>query len=481
MIHIFIGNDGLLHYGNARSNLISSKFVTKNYPQDLIPVFSCLAEKQGPEFASEVVERMAKLNKFRPEETVSVMKLCQWSKPSMSKLLQVLHSFENFETDDVQKMANSKKILRGEKLTLSNVLFNRLAKCSESSVRELFDKVLSKEMSFESLIDTAERSVKTGKVLDTLKQISGFKTEEELALNFPKALDQDSLSKFFGAEIRGDKLNAQAQHLSDFWKCIVENKATDNKVLFQTLNDFKECQRDFANYDHVILQLKNLDSELLTTIFDLVQKNEKPHSCLLLLPSEASQFEVLSTLRNSNDKLRVIPIYFRQETIITANNVAENLKQAVFYGRSPGGQNVINRFYDSKSALVDLLANCLFPESRVLYALEGGRFITAHRHDSNFSITYLGLESSVSGLKRKIQVEKLFFDESEVSPPMDQNKNIVEMSSGSSTSPQKYDSPSQHNSSSDSGRGSTLGTPAIISFFSSSPKIAVYIYVFRLK
>ena len=121
--------------GNARGNFISSSYIHKNYPQDLLGVYKMLSVREGPSFAKEVINRMAKLNKFRPEEISSIVRICEWPQNSFDKLMEVFKCFEKYETEDVNKMANSKEIIRGEKLTLSNVLLNKLAKCNEIRVR----------------------------------------------------------------------------------------------------------------------------------------------------------------------------------------------------------------------------------------------------------------------------------------------------------------------------------------------------------
>ena len=254
-----------MQYGNARGNYISSSYIHKNHPQDLLSVYQLLSLKEGPSFATEVVSRMAKLNKFRPEEISSIAKICEWPKNSFDKVLEVFRSFEKYETVDVNKKANAKKIVRGDKLTLSNVLFNKLAKCNETRVRGSCDKVLRKEISFESMIESCHQSVKTAKVLDVLKQVSGFKSTEELTTNFPEITSPEILSKYVGAEIRGDKLNTSAVLLKEYWKRLSENLPTEkDEVSFQYMDHFNDCRNHFNKYDHVIFQSSKPVGKLLS-------------------------------------------------------------------------------------------------------------------------------------------------------------------------------------------------------------------------
>ena len=77
----------MLYYRVDRGNNISSSHCRENYPQELLPVFQSLCDKEGEKAALEVIERMSKLNKFRPEETNSALRICKWTKPSRGVVL----------------------------------------------------------------------------------------------------------------------------------------------------------------------------------------------------------------------------------------------------------------------------------------------------------------------------------------------------------------------------------------------------------
>ena len=88
----------LVHYGNIRAHTISSSFKSKPHPQDMLHIYCTLLEKQGETYAIEVVDRMAKLCKFRIEEITAIKKLCKWSLDGLSKLNEVLRLFEFYQT-----------------------------------------------------------------------------------------------------------------------------------------------------------------------------------------------------------------------------------------------------------------------------------------------------------------------------------------------------------------------------------------------
>ena len=139
-------------YGNSRANQISSKFVNSFHTQDLIHVFSKLVVKQGPEASLKLVERMSKLNRVGSEETASLRKICKWSPPAFNSLVNVLNAYERYETLDVKKLKNTKKVSRCEKMSLSNKLFNMLSKIQESQLISSEVKVIRKEISLKTVI-----------------------------------------------------------------------------------------------------------------------------------------------------------------------------------------------------------------------------------------------------------------------------------------------------------------------------------------
>ena len=91
-------SSSLVHYGNVRAHSISCSFKSKPHPQDLLHIYMSLLEKQGEIYSLEVVERMAKLCKFRIEEITALKKLCKWSPDGLSKLNDLIRLFEFYQT-----------------------------------------------------------------------------------------------------------------------------------------------------------------------------------------------------------------------------------------------------------------------------------------------------------------------------------------------------------------------------------------------
>ena len=196
-------SSALIHYGNARANQISNKFSRKTYPQDLLHTFEELSEKEGCASSLKVVTRMAKLSRVGPDETTSLKKLCEWSTGAFKSLMEVLRVFEVYETLDVKRCGNAGRISRREKLTMTNALFNKLAKCKDSFFEAESPNILSKEISLKSLVESHQKHDDVTKVFSVLMQISGYRSKDQLTHEYPGKFDIGTLENFIGAEIKG--------------------------------------------------------------------------------------------------------------------------------------------------------------------------------------------------------------------------------------------------------------------------------------
>ena len=70
------------------------------------------------------------------------MKLCSWSTEGFRSLISVIEVYEVFETRDVTKKGRYGALLaNGEKLRMSNSLFNSLAKCDEKFFQDTLERI----------------------------------------------------------------------------------------------------------------------------------------------------------------------------------------------------------------------------------------------------------------------------------------------------------------------------------------------------
>ena len=131
-------------------NAVVMRFPTsltkKTYPQDLLHVFENLAEKENSVGALKVVERMSKLSRLGPDEATALKKLCQWSAVGFKYLMEVINRLEVYETLDVKSSGNAGSITSGERLKMTNLVFNLLGKCEEDFFVSGRENILEKEI-----------------------------------------------------------------------------------------------------------------------------------------------------------------------------------------------------------------------------------------------------------------------------------------------------------------------------------------------
>ena len=162
----------LVHYANARANDIAKQHVRTLRPQDLVQVYKSLKDKDVSVDGIKVIERIAKHFRVGINETTSLLKICKWSPAALNCFIDVLEVFELYETMDVKPSGRYTILLqRGEKLSMSNSLFNSLAKCEETSVKEHFQSVISKQISLQDLVVNNMNSIAIRKTAQGLARL----------------------------------------------------------------------------------------------------------------------------------------------------------------------------------------------------------------------------------------------------------------------------------------------------------------------
>ena len=424
----------------------------------------------------EVIDRMAKLCKIGADEISSLKKICKLSDSTLDKLVDMLVKYEFYETLDVEEFAKKKKKTVYEKLKLTNLQFNKLGRCTEDYILATADKVIRKEISFISFLEGHHKLIKVQKVLETLRVLSGYDSEEQLRSTYPSETSPNALEDFIGAEVKGDKLNLQAVLLKNYWKgvLIVDAGGKEEKVQFKCLENIRDSLDTFANYDHVILQSSSQHEDLNNSLFNLIFSSGKPTSCLLLVSSELSQFKVLTVLRNkfsSKSDLEIVPLNFLIENTKSGGRVVENSLPGILFGKLSESTLQIKRFYKDLSEIIELVNN-----SKILFVSDESSFVRVHSQDLINTVTYLGPKLALDQLKDKLRGEREFNTEEQQaakefdgSLPLfnstiyghDESLNSTTPLDDSlpTTSPQKYpESRSLLDNSSDSGVSSSAGT-----------------------
>ena len=147
---------------------------------------------------------MAKLSRVGPDESTSVKKLCQWSPRAFTSLMEVIKLFEVYERLDVKASGNAGRIARGEKLTMTNSIYNKLAKCDQKFFETESEKIINKKISVKTLVENNQTHLDVQKVYAVLSQISGFLSKQQVLLAYLGKFETIfTMKNFIGAEIKG--------------------------------------------------------------------------------------------------------------------------------------------------------------------------------------------------------------------------------------------------------------------------------------
>ena len=126
--------------------------------------------------------------------------------------MNLISKMEVHETLDYKTAsANSKRF---EKLKMTNKVFNLLSKVTESYLVKNASKVLSKQISLKCLAEEYQVEMNVEKVYSVLSRMTGFKSKNQLHVDYPGMFTSDVMRKYVGAENDGKFINL----------CFIKNK-----------------------------------------------------------------------------------------------------------------------------------------------------------------------------------------------------------------------------------------------------------------
>ena len=472
----------LMRYGNIRANDISQKFARKTYPQDLLHVYETLVLKDSTVNSMKVIERMTKLGRVGPNEATSLRKICKWSLPAFRCLMEVVKTFEAYETLDVKSSGNAGNISRGEKHCMTNAVFNNLGKVEESYFKENYHQVLSKKISLKTLVDGNIKIKEVEKVYGALGQISGFQTVQALKERFPGKFDQGLVEKFTGAEVLGEKKNLKAKLLEKYYIGVtkqgssnVESELPVEFVKVESLDDLT-VEATVDDFDAVVMIMKEPNKEICVSVMKKILNSVRIVKVgIMVFPNELLCFEVISYLRSQNTSLisdfQLIPVMFLRENATIVHSVEENLSYGVIFGKFVILNPPLKIYYNSMSMLPEVIENVVPPESNVAVFIEPGQsLVQVHKDELIFKcVKYFGSSEKIDKFKKVVnkQFSKAenslgkLSDESSTSPGKDalatsSSSTIPSSSEKSSTSPVTVDTDSSPILTQDSGFGSPM-------------------------
>ena len=398
---------GLVHYGHLRPTSIETKFIQKIYPQHILHIFQSLAV-DGNVNSWKVVERISRLCRIKANEATTISKLCKWSKEAFTALINVIELFEKYGTLDVKPSGHQGRLARGEKLPITNKLFNQLGKTDETYFLSGHGKVLSGEISLKCLIAEFGNIIKLEKVVATLCVIAGHKTYESIKLVFPGKFEQDQIKLFIGSEIKPDKtMNENALRLEKYYNA-VKNKEPNALQTLLELNEFTDLKelKDaslFSQFNTIVLLMSKDVSEICLEIADYVIKSEDSRvSAILVFSSEALQFQFLSFLRSKDLTLlknyHVSPIVISCEVKVQ-RNIEENVSFGVIFGKIDKFKSPVKIYQNSISNLKEIVESVSPPGGATLVVADQLPLVKVHSAELSGKVAYYGSKTEIYKFK----------------------------------------------------------------------------------
>ena len=421
----------MLHYGHQRNNEISSQFCRKTRPQDILHYFNSLTLRSSKVNSIKVVDRMAKLSRLGPDECTAVSKLCQWSSSGFSALMEMMEVFENYQTLDVKPSGHMGSLARGEKLSMTNVLFKMLGKCSEQYFVSHYQAVVDSSISLKTMLDGFKEAGKVQKVCGVVSVLAGNESYDKIKEMYPGKFDFDVMKNFIGAELKGENRNTKAGLLEKYFKSVIATNENERVIIpleFEDCSDIagKLNEDFFTMYEAIIFHMKELNQDICKKIISHMINSTKPvHAALLIFPSEKDQFQVLSYLRNQNTMLenfKIVPISFNRE-VKSSGDVVENISYSILFGKLSIINPPLKVHYRGFENLINIV-ECVIPlqSSVALLCDPGVECSKIHSDESDRKVSYFAPKSSLQQLINKPDAQK-----SAPTPSLDQSSPTVSL------------------------------------------------------
>ena len=397
----------LWFFGNLRATSTESQFVRKIHPQRLIHVYYKLASA-GIVNARKVIDRMCKLFLIGPNEATSVSKLVKWSLDAVAVLSETFHAYESYLTLDVKPSGHQSRLSRGQKLPVTNILFNKLAKIDEQYFRDGYKKVLDREISLKCLIEEYEEVSGVRKVITLLSVIAGHRNYEAINYENPGKFDFETLKLFIGAEMSvGGIKNSTAERLEQYYKSVLDGQDIDAKSLikFHEFSGFEVMFQSEIKFDTHIVVMSSENKDFCVKLSNYaVSADAKNMKFVIIFPTGEIQSQFLSHIRSRlADKVThavVKPLLFGCESKVV-NHFAENVRFGVFFGNIANIRSGIKVYHEQIDGLADVIDKVVNPNSRILYLSEKLPLVQVHNSSLHRVVEYYGPKSEIDKLKLK--------------------------------------------------------------------------------
>ena len=213
---VVLNNPGVIaaNYANFRQRHLSDQYTSEIHIQDFVKLFKRINDViKDRNQAVEIVKNSMITFNFHKDDVTALCRIAKWAEHNVSKLIEILDFFENFQSLDSEKKkkSNAQLMKSGRKLPVPKLTFHRVAKMKEENLLEIGQQFLDREI---TLTDLATWSLNLSKLdevkqqcLEIAQEVVGrddvYDVFEDLEKNFPVELSDAKLVGF-SKSVKGD-------------------------------------------------------------------------------------------------------------------------------------------------------------------------------------------------------------------------------------------------------------------------------------
>ena len=153
----------------------------------------------------------------------------------------------------------------------------------------------------------------------------------------------------------------------------------------------------------------------MSVIRSVLRSEKEHHAGVLIFPTEALQFEVLSFLRAQkitlNENLQVMPIMFQNSKSRPSREVVENIIFGIVFGKFIFINPPFKMLYADKKQLLDVIGHIAAPATSVAIVTdEGLPIIQVHTSRLQHKVSYFGFKKDLDNFRKTLGKERVVFE-----------------------------------------------------------------------
>ena len=404
------GNAALHNYVSSRNNDIASRFDCKPNFHELIYIYRKLT-KEGI-FATEAhitVERFSKLLRISKNDFTSLKKILHFPTHCIDRIIEILQSYEFYQTKDAATSVIKERLGRGEKMKVSKNLIENISKIDPEDFYSKSSFILKNEKSLKTVLEELKNQSKLEKVKEILANEANVRSFSDLQNKYPSKFSTSILMNYIGAEWSTVHCNFQGSSLIEYFKSVVEDRTDTFYIKFVEFASLWSINSSkLQDFNLIVFNLGSIESSYLSSIMNLFHKHsDSLFSVLFLLPDARSYCEVLSIIGIDVYEGRLLQIFFENDNK-TVDGVCDNLSYSILFGNFHLNKP-IKTFQGGpiKSEIGNLVGSITNPAQKIACINVDSSILNVHNKCSDRLYTYYASSDAITVFKNILQKEKL--------------------------------------------------------------------------